>query len=164
MSKFLSNDECSRYVPFTHANVYSPPPPQILSDKLKEIYDSKTFSEQTLPKSHAPSTIRRAGDYAKGPQRHDPTRASLQRGLLPRASGSKRRRAHLDAAVVVPPPRVARKRTVSTFQSVSNSIQRYFQLSMTRIRPRPKELPDDQRLGSEDEQRRTALGQSTVIQ
>ncbi|KAF9487645.1 hypothetical protein BDN71DRAFT_1458258 [Pleurotus eryngii] len=108
---------------------------KILSDRLKEIYDSKTFSEQTLPKSHAPSTIRRVGVYAKGPQRHDPTRASLQRGLLPRASGSKRRRAHLDAAVVVPPPRIARKRT----------------LSMTRIRPRPKELPDDQRLGSEDE-------------
>ncbi|KAF4564899.1 hypothetical protein EYR36_002842 [Pleurotus pulmonarius] len=84
---------------------------KILKEKMEEILHGKTPNEKSRLTSPPSFTIRRAGDHTpKGPQRYDPTRTS--RGLLPRASGSKRRRAHLDASVIVPPS-VPRKQVAS---------------------------------------------------
>lgn len=89
-------------------------PLQILKEKMEEIHNGKTPNEKIRLTSPSSFTIRRAGDHTpKGPQRYDPTRTS--RGLLPRASGSKRRRAHLDASVIVPPS-VPRKQVVRPCQ------------------------------------------------
>ncbi|KAF4572394.1 hypothetical protein EYR36_006896 [Pleurotus pulmonarius] len=77
---------------------------KLLKERLTEIVDTQSLDERTLLASPSPIAVRQArGDIVQSPHRHDPTRALLQRGLLPRASGSKRRRARLDASVVVPP-------------------------------------------------------------
>ncbi|KAF4586543.1 hypothetical protein EYR38_010822 [Pleurotus pulmonarius] len=77
-----------------------------LREKMEHILDTKTAKEKAILTS-LPSAVdfkpcQARDDKAKGPQRYDPIRASLNRGLLPRPTGSKRRRALLDAAVIRP--------------------------------------------------------------
>ncbi|KAF7437490.1 hypothetical protein PC9H_004331 [Pleurotus ostreatus] len=77
---------------------------KLLRDKLTVILNTQTLDEKALLALHSPVSIRKASeDGLEGPPRYNPTRALLQRGLLPRPTGSKRRRARLDASVVVPP-------------------------------------------------------------
>ncbi|KAF4568039.1 hypothetical protein EYR40_010563 [Pleurotus pulmonarius] len=88
-----------------------------LREKMEHILDAKTTKEKAVlisPLSVDDFPPHNANDdKAKGPQRYDPIRASLNRGLLPRATGNKRRRALLDAAVIRPKI-IPRQHTAST--------------------------------------------------
>ncbi|KAJ8697360.1 hypothetical protein PTI98_004170 [Pleurotus ostreatus] len=78
---------------------------KVLREKMKEILVVDPPSESALLDEPSSITIRRASEsnhINQGPQRHDPTAAYFKRGLLPRPSGSKRRRELLDAAVIRP--------------------------------------------------------------